>query len=168
MLCATLHKGSGVCRPLAFHHKHSPASTCFETKRRHCPQSASLSSHNFLPYLLYSIHYIYMATPRYRTLSHVLASRQVEPASKKAKWSRESQRKCGESYDGPVVHITDYGATTLEADGEILMFSLIQPPSSEKLQAWKSCQEEAVSLVDEYPIDFLVEADGLNRASKSA
>ena len=55
----------------------------------------------------------------------------------------------------------DYRATTFETDSEILIFSLIQPLSSEKLQAWKSCQEEAMSLVDKYPIDFLLEANSL-------
>ena len=98
-----------------------------------------------------------MATPQYRTLSHVLANRPVKPAPAKAKWSRESQRRSdesGESYDGPIVHFTDNGATTFETDGENLTFSPIQPPSSEKLQAWKSCQKEAVSLSDEYLIDF--------------
>ena len=95
-------------------------------------------------------------TSYYRPLSPALANVSDEPPSKRAKWSRESQRKSdesGESYDGPIVHTTDYTANTFETDGDYQV-SAIQEISSNKFEAWKSCQREATSLVAEYPIHF--------------
>lgn len=97
-----------------------------------------------------------MAEPPYRPLSQALANVSDEPPSKRAKWSRESQRKSdesGKSYDGPIVRTTDYTAATFETDGE-LDFLPIQKISSIRFEAWESCQREAASIAAEYPIRF--------------
>ena len=99
-----------------------------------------------------------MATPRYRTLSHALANREGEPATKGAKRARESLQKSsesGESYDGPIVHVEDHGATSFEIDGLPSGFHPVRFPSFEKEQAWKECQEEALGLAEKHHVDFM-------------
>ena len=97
-----------------------------------------------------------MANPRPRTLSHALANISDEPPSKRVKCAQRSQRKSdesGDSYDGLVVYTEDYGATSLNTT--ILPF-LIYPLdniSSEKLAIWRDCQNEAVTLTEEYGVD---------------